>query len=453
MAGDIKATDIASLMKFGKYFDMRKAQAAVADVTGGGGAEQSPEEIVDMIFERMPEGFLPEKAEGWNAVLHFEVTGVGEYTLAIEDGKCTSMKGKEGAPKGTIIFSSADVIIGMISGQVKPEQAFMAGDIKADNMGALMKFGQIFDMRKGAEEARKLRGGGKASSNGKPQGLNRDLIGKQYHADAHWVRAEQFAAYASATDDDNPWYLDQAREGGVVSPPLFLARPLMKSVERLVVDRDLRVNVLALVHGEQDMIFHQPVRHMDLVTPRCEVYGIEDKSSGQILACKQFLWVDGELVNETISTYFVRGYTEFTGERKPKAAPQPDPERDYLFEVKNTVAADQPIRYAHASGDTNPIHMDPEIARAAGHPSIILHGMCTLAFAHNAIINEYLGGDPNRLKRIKTRFSKVVLPGMVLTTRGWIKEQTADKTIIAFETVNQDGVKVLTNAEAEVSSA
>jgi len=450
MAGKVKASDMGALMKFGQYFSMKKAAAAVQDVLAdGGGEEQSPAEIVDTIFERMPEGFLPEKAEGWNTILHFNVGGVGDYTMAIEKGTCRTMKGKEGAPKCTIKFADADVMIGMVSGKLKAEQAFMAGKIKADNMGELMKFGQCFDMKKGAQE---LGDSGAASGPPKPkmEGLNRELLGRKYKAPAVFADPEATIAYAKATDDDNPAYTDESREGGIIAPPLYAVRPLMDSVGMCVGDKELNADLLRLVHGEQEMIFHRPLKPWDLVNPRAEVYAIEDKSSGQLLQCKQYLWADGELVNETISGYFIRGKKKGDGPAKPKAAPAPEPERDYVFEQAYTVAQDQPVRYAAASGDSNPIHTDPEIAKAAGHPNVILHGLCTMAFAQKAVVNNYLDGDPARLKRLKVRFSKIVLPGDVLTTKAWVKEQTAERTVLGFETYNQSGTKVLSNAEAEV---
>ena len=75
-----------------------------------------------------------------------------------------------------------------------------------------------------------------------------------------------------------------------------------------------------------------------------------------------------------------------------------------------------------------------------------------MAFAQKAVVNRYLDGDPTRLKRLKVRFTKIVLPGDTLTTKAWLKEQNAERTILGFETFNQKGEKVLSNAEAEVSS-
>jgi acyl dehydratase len=118
------------------------------------------------------------------------------------------------------------------------------------------------------------------------------------------------------------------------------------------------------------------------------------------------------------------------------------------------VDEDQTFRYAEASGDHNPIHLDAEFARgAAGLPGIIVHGMCTMAFAARAVVDGACGGDPARLRRIRVRFSRPVFPGEALTTRGWAEEGGDDLDVFAFETLNARGNAVITAGVAAVLPA
>src|SRR5690606_33878227 len=176
---------------------------------------------------------------------------------------------------------------------------------------------------------------------------------------------------------------------------------------------------------------------------------IEDKSSGQLIDIRQFLMRDGEPVVELVSGLFIRDRSKSGGSSKPKT-PEETPTRDVIATDTVTVAADQPLRYAEASLDRNPIHIDEKISKAAGHPSVILHGLCTMAFASKAIVNHVLGGDPARLARLAVRFSMVVLPGDTLTTTVWRQGTQADRSTLGFEVTNQDGKKVITNGVAEV---
>ena len=232
-------------------------------------------------------------------------------------------------------------------------------------------------------------------------------------------------------------------------PPIYPVRPIMDVVGHAVVDEDLNADLLRLVHGEQDMIFHRHLRPWDLVAPRAEIIGIEDKSSGQLLKVKQVLFCEGELVTEVVSGYFIRGPKREGGSSAKTPSVEPA-HREIVYEESQTVEGDHPYRYGKASGDENPIHMDENTAKAAGHPSVILHGLCTMAFASRSVVNGLCAGDPNRLHRVAVRFSKPVLPGWTLTTRVWEEGSADGRTRYGFETTNQDGVKVLANAFAEV---
>ena len=74
-----------------------------------------------------------------------------------------------------------------------------------------------------------------------------------------------------------------------------------------------------------------------------------------------------------------------------------------------------------------------------------------MAMGGREIVNQACGGDPNRLKRLKVRFSKIVYPGDTLTTRAWLIEKNENITTVGFETVNQDGENVISRALAEIA--
>ena len=116
------------------------------------------------------------------------------------------------------------------------------------------------------------------------------------------------------------------------------------------------------------------------------------------------------------------------------------------FTLEQPVASDQSLQYAAISNDRNPIHTDPETARAAGLPDVILHGLCTLSFAAKAVVNARCGGDPTRLHSLRARFARPVFNGDQLTICGWDQPDGA----VALEVVNQHGAAVLTRAMAQL---
>jgi len=80
-----------------------------------------------------------------------------------------------------------------------------------------------------------------------------------------------------------------------------------------------------------------------------------------------------------------------------------------MSELKVTPDKYLPFRYAGASGDFNPIHLDPELAKAVGFPSNILHGLWSMAQVARAAVEE-AGGDPRKLRRLSVQFRGIGLP-------------------------------------------
>ena len=161
---------------------------------------------------------------------------------------------------------------------------------------------------------------------------------------------------------------------------------------------------------------------------------------------------DGKVVADAVGTYFIR---KRDAAPKKKGAPKAEPEipSKFLFEEAMTVRDDQTTDYAEASKDHNPVHLDDGVASAAGLKGIIVHGLCTMAFAQAAIINKAAGGDPTRLARLKVRFAKPVYPGETVTTQAWKMDETGDTLTLGFRVINPAGEVVVTNGVAEVNKA
>jgi acyl dehydratase len=113
------------------------------------------------------------------------------------------------------------------------------------------------------------------------------------------------------------------------------------------------------------------------------------------------------------------------------------------------VTVEQIRRYAEASGDRNPIHLDETFARSAGLPGVIAHGMLTMAFA-NQMVTDWLG-DRSRLKRLQGRFAGMVVPGDEVTCSGAVaaKHDESRRVVINLVVTNQRGEKVVNKGVAE----
>jgi acyl dehydratase len=120
-----------------------------------------------------------------------------------------------------------------------------------------------------------------------------------------------------------------------------------------------------------------------------------------------------------------------------------------MSELRVTPDKYLPFRYAGASGDFNPIHLDPELAKAVGFPSNILHGLWSMAQVARAAVDAG-GGDPRALKRLSVQFRGMGLPEQEIVVRSTVREESGGTAIV--ETVaEQSGKAIIRNAEAEVS--
>ena len=117
-------------------------------------------------------------------------------------------------------------------------------------------------------------------------------------------------------------------------------------------------------------------------------------------------------------------------------------------ELKVTPDKYLPHRYAGASGDFNPIHIDPEFAKAVGLPGSILHGLWMMAQVARAN-TQVAGGDPRALKRLSVQFRGMGFPEQELVVTGTVKESSNGTAVI--DTVATQGEnQVIRNAEAEL---
>lgn len=279
--------------------------------------------------------------------------------------------------------------------------------------------------------------------------LNKDLVGKQYPSTTSQATLEAMQNYARAYNDDNPAFFDGSRAGGIVAPPMYAVVATWPSIMAVVGDPDLKVDVVPLLHGEQDMEFMRPIRAGDEITARARVASIETKASGETLVIE----IDatnqaGAKVNRTLFNAFIRG-----GGRGGADAKVAEPQRgEPLVTVAQQVDKDQTYRYKEASGDFNPIHVDENFAKMAGLPGIIVHGLCTMAFTSKVVIDKLCGGDPLKLKRLRVRFSRPVLPGQVITTKVWADGERDHRKIFAFETFNPEGRAVIRGGLAEIAT-
>ncbi len=107
-----------------------------------------------------------------------------------------------------------------------------------------------------------------------------------------------------------------------------------------------------------------------------------------------------------------------------------------------------PHRYAGASGDFNPIHIDPEFAKAVGLPGNILHGLYMMGLVARANL-ALADGDPKALKRLSVQFRGMGAPEQEIAVKGVVREAEDGHVLIDTEAAQGEN-RVIRNAEAEL---
>jgi acyl dehydratase len=106
------------------------------------------------------------------------------------------------------------------------------------------------------------------------------------------------------------------------------------------------------------------------------------------------------------------------------------------------------VRYAGASGDYNPIHIDEEFAKSVGLPGRILHGLYSMAQVARAATEA--AGGPEKLKRLSVQFRGMGFPEQEIVVTGTVREVRDGVAVIDTE-AEQSGNRIIRNAEAEIA--
>jgi len=122
---------------------------------------------------------------------------------------------------------------------------------------------------------------------------------------------------------------------------------------------------------------------------------------------------------------------------------------EQIPELRVTPDKYTPHRYAGASGDFNPIHIDPEFAKAVGLPNTILHGLYMMGLVARANAAAIADGDPKALKRLSVEFRGMGAPETEIVVTGTVKSVDGGRVVVDTQAAQGDNVTIR-NAEAEV---
>ena len=206
-----------------------------------------------------------------------------------------------------------------------------------------------------------------------------------------------------------------------------------------------------VLHGEQGFEIFRPLPPKGSVVGRSRVTALFDKGAdrGAVLLSERNV-VDkatGDLLCRLTSTTLLRGDGGFGGPSGPLPTPHALPARpaDLVSRIRTLPQAALIYRL---SGDYNPLHADPAVARRAGFERPILHGLCTFGVVCRALVDMACDGEPSRLTKMQVRFSAPVYPGETIVTEAW--KDGADAISFRAKVAERD-VVVINNGRAGIA--
>jgi acyl dehydratase len=211
------------------------------------------------------------------------------------------------------------------------------------------------------------------------------------------------------------------------------------------------VNWTKVVHGEQGFVLHGPVASEGAVIGQTRIVEVIDKGEGKgALVYSERQVTDkasGAPIATLSQTTFCRADGGFGGPPREAPTPHPLPERAPDATCDLSTRPEMALIY-RLSGDVNPLHAEPEFAKAAGFPRPILHGLATFGIAGHAVLKTICSYDSGRIAAMKCRFSAPVYPGETIRTEMW-----RDGGVISFRArVVERDVIAINNGRTELKA-
>ncbi len=276
--------------------------------------------------------------------------------------------------------------------------------------------------------------------------IDLSAVGKELEALPYNFTQKDVMLYALGVGAGaDPEDLKYVYENNLVALPTFGVIPLVPAVSSFMSMEEIQFNPAMLLHGEQylEQKKHPAPVDGELVS-KPKIANIYDKGKGALVEIDvETVDNKGDVVYYNRIGFFIRGEGGFGGEKGPEPGYEaPDREPDEVVELETLP---QQAAIYRLSGDSNPLHIDPEFAQMAGFDKPILHGLCTFGVAGRAILRRLCNDNTEMFRAIKVRFSRPVFPGETIVTEMW--KESPEMILFRCKT-KERGEYCLTNAAA-----
>ncbi len=246
--------------------------------------------------------------------------------------------------------------------------------------------------------------------------LNMEAIGKKIGPttkEYSWQDPILYALGVGAGFDE----LDFVYEKNLKVIPTFSIAAIFEFLGQAAITAN--INLAGVLHGGQDLIFHNPIPTSGKLITEGRITNYFDKGpKGAIVVAQSDTYhSNGQKLFTNIISIFSRFDGNFGGpDAPPSVVSIPEREPDFIVDARPS--PDQPLLY-RLSGDFFPLHVDPDFAQMAGFVKPIMHGLCTHGYACRALMAKLTFGRPELVRRFTCRFTKPLYPGDPIRTLIW----------------------------------
>ena len=288
--------------------------------------------------------------------------------------------------------------------------------------------------------------------------ISSEIVGIQsrpYEVELTW---RQTMNYAAAVGDNNPWYFDDTREGGIIAPPMLsvaLTWPLLERYQEFWGDYVPLEVIQRQVHYRECLIWHRAMRPGDRLYIQGELLGIIPHRAGSyMVGFYRAVDASGTPVFDEYGAALLRDVKcvdEGQMSQDVPAVPDLPKDESPLWEKQLAIDPLAAHIYDGCADIAFPIHTSAQFARLVGLPGILLHGTATLAMAVREIVNAEADGDPTRLRSVNCCFAGIVMPGSAITVRARGKHRAGSGTSIFFDVLNAAGRTAISDGYAVIA--
>jgi len=258
--------------------------------------------------------------------------------------------------------------------------------------------------------------------------MNKNMIGHTFSEQIKPVLPHEVSDFYDATENKNKHVSDS------VIPPFYITKLIIPFMKEIWVHPDLNMNLLKMVHAEQEIICHNVLKTGDPLHCDMEITDIIRTRAGELLRISFKIIQNNTLCINGIAGLMVRCGGKSKKTTSPKSA------KTKSFTINIPTWDGQQLKYAKATGDNNFIHTNNFLAKMAGLPRTVMHGTCVMTMCTDALCNKLIDNNVTRIISSSCRFSKPAIPGDTLILNGYDEH---DANQIHYDVYNSKGSFVL----------